>query len=53
MALGGWMGGAIHDLTGGYSAAFLAGFAFNIMNLIIIAGLFMRQMRLGLSDVPA
>jgi cyanate permease len=51
MALGGWMGGAIHDLTGGYSAAFLAGFAF--MNLVIIAALYTRQIRLGLSDVPA
>jgi MFS family permease len=53
MALGGWMGGAIHDLTGGYAAAFLAGFAFNIMNLVIIAALYVRQTRLGLSDVPA
>ena len=53
MALGGWMGGAIHDLTGGYSAAFPAGFAFNIMNLVIIAALYTRQIRLGLSDVPA
>ena len=46
MALGGWMAGAIHDLTGGYAAAFLAGFAFNIINLVIIAGLHMRQLRL-------
>ena len=45
MALGGWMAGAIHDLTGGYAAAFLAGFAFNIINLVIIAGLYMRQLR--------
>jgi MFS family permease len=45
MALGGWLGGAIHDLTGGYGAAFLAGCAFNAVNLVLIGGLYMRQIR--------
>ena len=37
MALGGWMSGWIHDLTGGYTAAFLNGIAWNALNLGLIA----------------
>ena len=33
MALGGWLSGAIYDLTGTYSAAFLNGVAWNLLNL--------------------
>ena len=35
MALGGWMSGGIHDLTGSYTAAFLNGIAFNLVNMAI------------------
>ena len=35
MALGGWMTGAIFDLTGSYTAAFANGIAWNIVNLAI------------------
>jgi MFS family permease len=33
MALGGWMSGAIFDLTGSYHAAFLNGIIWNLLNL--------------------
>lgn len=35
MALGGWMSGAIFDLTGSYHAAFLNGIIWNLLNLAI------------------
>lgn len=35
MALGGWMSGGIHDLTGSYTAAFINGIAFNLVNMAI------------------
>jgi MFS family permease len=35
MALGGWMSGAIFDLTGSYRAAFVNGIAWNLLNLSI------------------
>jgi MFS family permease len=43
MALGGWMSGAIFDLTGSYQAAFLNGLAWNFINLTIAAWLLMRS----------
>jgi MFS family permease len=42
MALGGWMSGAIFDLTGSYRAAFLNGIAFNLVNLSVIGWLLFR-----------
>ncbi|HZP87600.1 MAG TPA: MFS transporter [Burkholderiales bacterium] len=42
MALGGWMSGAIFDLTGSYRSAFLNGIAWNALNLTI-AGLLLRR----------
>jgi len=33
MAIGGWMSGWIYDLTGSYSAAFLNGIAWNLLNV--------------------
>ena len=35
MAVGGWMAGALFDLTGGYTAAMLNGIAWNLANLCI------------------
>jgi MFS family permease len=35
MALGGWMSGAIFDLTGSYRAAFVNGVLWNLLNLSI------------------
>ena len=43
MALGGWMSGAIFDLTGSYRAAFLNGIAWNLVNLSIASWLLMRS----------
>jgi len=42
MALGGWMSGAIFDLTGSYRAAFVHGIAWNLVNLSIATWLLMR-----------
>ena len=43
MALGGWMSGAIFDLTGSYQAAFVNGIAWNLLN-IAIAGWLLRAL---------
>lgn len=45
MALGGWMSGAIFDLTGSYRAAFFNGIAFNALNLAIVVYLLRRSAR--------
>jgi len=45
MALGGWMSGAVFDLTGSYRAAFLNGIAWNLVNVTIAAGLLYRSTR--------
>jgi MFS family permease len=42
MALGGWMAGALYDLTGSYTVSFLNAIAFNVFNLAIAAKLLMR-----------
>lgn len=42
MALGGWMSGAIFDLTGSYRAAFFNGIGWNLLNMAIAAGLLLR-----------
>jgi MFS family permease len=42
MALGGWMSGAVFDLTGSYQAAFLNGIAWNLLNLSIVVWLMRR-----------
>ena len=36
MALGGWMSGAVFDLTGSYRAAFINGIAWNLLNVGIV-----------------
>jgi predicted MFS family arabinose efflux permease len=43
MALGGWMSGAIFDLTGSYDAAFVNGIAFNLVNMSIAFWLLRRR----------
>jgi MFS family permease len=43
MALGGWMSGAIFDVTGSYRAAFLNGIAWNLLNVTIVATLVYRS----------
>jgi len=43
MALGGWMSGAIFDLTGSYRAAFANGFIWNLLNLAIVGWLLIRS----------
>jgi MFS family permease len=42
MALGGWMSGAIFDLTGSYRAAFVNGIGWNLVNIAIVAALLYR-----------
>ena len=53
MALGGWLGGVIFDLTGSYSPAFLVAFGFNAMNFVVMSFFHLRQTRLKLSPRPA
>jgi MFS family permease len=43
MALGGWVSGAIFDLTGSYRAAFMNGIAWNLLNLTIAIWLLRRS----------
>ncbi len=45
MALGGWMGGVLFDMTGSYRAAFINGIAWNVLNAGIAWWLLSRQMR--------
>jgi MFS family permease len=45
MALGGWMSGAIFDVTGSYRAAFLAGIGWNLVNVSIMTWLLLRSRR--------
>ena len=42
MALGGWMSGAIYDLTGSYRAAFVNGLVWNLANVAIVSWLLRR-----------
>jgi MFS family permease len=43
MALGGWLSGAIYDMTGSYRAAFANGVAWNALNFLIALFLFFRS----------
>ena len=45
MAFGGWMTGAIFDVTGSYRTAFLNGIAWNVLNMAIAAWLLFRTLR--------
>jgi MFS family permease len=50
MALGGWISGAIFDLTGSYQAAFVNGILWNLLNVGIAVGLLRRP---GISSPAA
>ena len=43
MALGGWLAGALYDLTGDYTASILAALGFNLLNLGVAAWLLARD----------
>jgi MFS family permease len=43
MAFGGWMSGAIYDLTGSYWQAFANGVVWNVLNAFIVLFLLMRS----------
>jgi MFS family permease len=45
MALGGWMGGVLFDMTGSYRAAFINGIAWNVLNGAVAFWLLTRQNR--------
>ena len=51
MALGGWMSGAVFDLTGSYQAAFVNGIAWNLLNLAIV-GFLLYRARAGVAPQP-
>lgn len=42
MALGGWLSGFIHDLSGSYQAAFVNGIAWNALNIAIIGSILLK-----------
>lgn len=42
MALGGWVAGALYDMTGSYDAAFINGIAWNALNLLIVTLLLLK-----------
>ena len=53
MALGGWMSGAIFDLTGSYRAAFVNGIAWNLLNLSIAFWLLRKSLAASGLSSPA
>jgi MFS family permease len=53
MAIGGWMTGAIFDLTGSYTAAFANGIGWNLVNLAIALWLLRRAGGGWLPRIPA
>jgi len=47
MALGGWMSGALYDITGNYTAAFVNGIGWNLLNVTIAVFLLMKLPQRG------
>lgn len=43
MALGGWMGGYVYDLTGEYTQAFRVAFVFTLLNFCTVSFIYLRQ----------
>jgi len=50
MALGGWMSGAIYDFSGSYTAAFVNGIGWNMLNVSITCFLLWQRRRLSETD---
>jgi MFS family permease len=50
MALGGWLSGKVFDLTGSYSAAFVNGIGWNLLNVAIALWLLARSRRHAVAD---
>jgi MFS family permease len=42
MALGGWLAGALYDLSGSYTLSFVNAIGFNLINLVIAGNLYLR-----------
>ena len=53
MAVGGWMAGALYDLTGSYEAAFVNAIAFNLLNMVLAYIMLRRGRTGGVVSVPA
>ena len=53
MAMGGGIGGYVFDATGTYASAFLAGAAFNVLNLVVVLSLVARRRRMELASLAA
>ena len=53
MAAGGWGAGALYDRFGYYLPAFGVGIGFNIINLVILLTLVLRQRGIGLRPATA
>ena len=49
MALGGWMAGWIHTISGSYRAAVINAIAWNVFHLVIVGGVLLR-LRRGQAD---
>lgn len=47
MALGGWLSGAIYDWTGSYTLAFVNGIGWNLLNVVIVAGILLSARKRG------
>lgn len=55
MAAGGWLAGGIYDHFGFYGAAFATGIIFNMVNLVLVGSLVLRQKRVlrpALASLP-
>jgi len=45
MALGGWLSGAVYEVTGSYTAAFLNGIGWNLINILVMVLILLRSSR--------
>jgi predicted MFS family arabinose efflux permease len=51
MAAGSWIAGVIYDYASFYAPAFATGLAFNLANLVIVAGLLLQWRRGSMRSV--